>query len=342
MRNNKLILTLPLLFVFLINPTLIYAKQNKKENHPPAKQQKLKQSKSQQTEQTEQTKQNKTIKSQLADSEKKAEQKVNDILSSLTPKETSALQKKLKEEKQAERGPFGISLYRPNYILPLYYTGSPDQEVYKGNTPDNQRIQNAEFKVQLSLKDTLFRYKKASLNVAYTQLSYWQVYAKSQYFRETNYEPEIFVSYNFHKNWLADFGVVHQSNGRGGKLERSWNRAYINLSLSGAHWLVSIKPWILIFKADSSDLHNPDIARFLGYERMLFAFKFHKQVLTVQFRNTFESGFKRGAITASWSIPIKGHISAYVQFFSGYGQSLIEYNHYTNSVGIGIALNDWI
>ncbi|MFN7095894.1 MAG: phospholipase A, partial [Burkholderiales bacterium] len=26
----------------------------------------------------------------------------------------------------------------------------------------------------------------------------------------------------------------------------------------------------------------------------------------------------------------------------GYGQSMIEYNHYTNSIGIGIALNDWI
>ena len=64
-----------------------------------------------------------------------------------------------------------------------------------------------------------------SLNVAYTQLSYWQVYAKSQFFRETNYEPAIFLSDNFSKiGWVMS--VLHQSNGRGGKLERSWNRYF--------------------------------------------------------------------------------------------------------------------
>jgi len=35
-------------------------------------------------------------------------------------------------------------------------------------------------------------------------------------------------------------------------------------------------------------------------------------------------------------------VKGYVQVFSGYGQSLIDYNRYTNGVGIGFALSDWI
>ena len=40
--------------------------------------------------------------------------------------------------------------------------------------------------------------------------------------------------------------------------------------------------------------------------------------------------------------PLVNHFHGYVQGFSGYGQSLIEYNHYTNSASLGIAINDWI
>ena len=89
-------------------------------------------------------------------------------------------------------------------------------------------------------------------------------------------------------------------------------------------------------------MHNPDITKYLGYERILFAFKFYRQEMSFQFQNTVESGFKRGSIIATYSFPLLRKLYGYVQFFSGYGQSLIEYNHYTNSVGIGVALNDWI
>ena len=184
--------------------------------------------------------------------------------------------------------------------------------------------------------------KPFDINAAYTQLSYWQVYSKSQFFRETNYEPEIFISYGFHKNLRTDLGITHQSNGRGGELERSWNRVYLNVNLSGTNWLLSIKPWFLIFKNDSSNLHNPDITRYLGYERVLLAYKYRSMVWSAQARNTIESGFRRGAYELSWSFPIKGHVHGFVQGFLGYGQSLIEYDHYTNSVGIGITLSDWI
>lgn len=273
------------------------------------------------------------------------DKRVAAFLNSPAPGEPSVLQTKLQQQKNLQKTKYGISFYELTYILPFYYTGRPFQEIYLGNTPENQKVMSEEFKGQVSLLVPLFTeifHTRNSINVSYTQLSYWQFYAKSQYFRETNYEPSIFISNNFLPNWLASVGITHQSNGRGGPLERSWNRLFFDITFSGQHWLVSVKPWILIFQSESSNLHNPDIAHYLGYGRVVLAYQFAHQELSIMFRNALESGFSRGAIEIGYEFPIHGKVSGYFQFFSGYGQSLIEYNHYTNSVGVGIILSNWI
>ena len=239
---------------------------------------------------------------------------------------------------------FGVTLYQPTYILPFYFTQTPDQAIYQGNTPLNQRVQSQEFKSQLSFLVPVWRNianKPLSLNIGYTQLSYWQFYSKSQYFRETNYEPEMFLTVKPDPRHEYDLGVVHQSNGRGGTLERSWNRVYVEYKLFGPHWMIAVKPWVLIFQGDSSDLDNPDISRYLGHEWVIGAYKFRYSTVALKLRNTVDSGFSRGAEELDWTIPIHSHFNFFVQLFSGYGQSLIEYNHYTNSAGVGIALNNW-
>lgn len=274
-----------------------------------------------------------------------SEAELEKIISSLTPAQQSILEKRLNQQRQVVKTRAGISFYEPTYILPYYYTGRPYYSIYKGNTPENEPLKNEEFKGQMSFQLPLWYNmfgSNMSLNVSYTQLSYWQVYAKSQFFRETNYEPQIFLSDHFSRNSLIAFGLNHQSNGRGGQLERSWNRLFVDFTFTGYHWMVDIKPWILIFKSKSSNIHNPDICRFLGYGRVVFAATFHQQVISLMVRNAIESGFKRGAVELSYSFPIHGLLHGYLQFFSGYGQSLIEYNHYTNSIGVGLIISNWI
>lgn len=242
---------------------------------------------------------------------------------------------------------FSLSFYKPTYVLPFYYTQFPDQEVYCDHTPENQSLKPYEVKYQLSFKAPLWENifnNPITLYLAYSQLSYWQAYNKSAFFRETNYEPEVFIANNV--NWpfmkinFINLGASHQSNGRGGELERGWDRLYLETILGQANWTVSLKTWYPI-PDTMLNTYNPNIAKFLGYERILVSYKYHNQVFSLEVRNAPESGFQRGAEEFTWSFPLINHFSGYVQVFSGYGQSLIEYNHYTNSIGVGIALSNW-
>ena len=261
----------------------------------------------------------------------------------------SVVDENINEQKKLAKLPFAVALLPQTYLLPIYYTASPYQAIYKHQTPQGQVVDNAEFKYQFGLEMPLWSdlfHSGTSFYASYQQLSYWQFYASSQYFRETNYEPSLYWEINWPDNALWQLGIVHQSNGRGGELERSWNRAYVDFRYSGDNWLLSIKPWVLIFKDESSNIHNPDIDDFLGYGRVVFAYELFQQTFSVTLQNFVESGFDRGSVELSWSFPLTSiglnKVRGFVQYFSGYGQSLIEYDHRTNSVGAGVILADWI
>ena len=263
-----------------------------------------------------------------------------------TSKQTDTiLEQEIAAQNNAENYPNLINLYKPSYILPYYQTHNPYQEIYYNETPNNQLVKHEELKAYFSFLIPILRHvyenKPIALNFAYSQLMYWQVYAKSQYFRETNYEPELFLENYFNKYMSAQLGVNHQSNGRGGYLERSWNRGYLQLKFTGKQWLVQVRGWALLAEDQSSNLHNPDIAYYLGYENVVLSYKFGKLKTSVEAQN-FESGFARGFVQVTASYPVLNAISVYVQFFNGYGQSLIEYNHKNTGLGIGLSLNDWI
>jgi len=249
-------------------------------------------------------------------------------------------------------GDYAFQLYEPNYLLPFFYEDkvAPYYANHPGTTPDDQAIKHEELKAQLSVLMPIWQNmfnSKFTLNIAYTQVMFWQVYANSPYFREINYEPRLFASRMLSKYVLFSVGLDHQSNGRGGDtingMERSWNRVFADVFYSRGRWLVGVEPWVAIFKSASQDKHNPDIERFLGYGRELFVYKFkNDQEVSVMLRNVFESAFSRGAVQMSYAYPIHGTISIYGQVFFGYGQSLIEYNHYTDAIGIGISFSNWV
>lgn len=243
-----------------------------------------------------------------------------------------------------------ISLLKPNYILPAYFTFAPDDSVYDGHTPSGEKIRHVEFAFQLSLKVTVLsdieRYP-LDLDAAYTQKSFWQAYGPSAFFRESDYEPELFLQWGFDQdlpygwNWTdGSVGLVHQSNGKGGALERSWNRVFLDLTLSNGRWQVQIKPWYIIHDG-TFERQNPDIARYLGYGEWILSYQWNGQEIALLSRNNISSGFSRGYWQIGWTFPLLPALKGYVQLSTGYGQSLIEYDHRTAGAGIGIALNNW-
>lgn len=256
-----------------------------------------------------------------------------------------------KKEDQVLPNRFAITLYKPTYILPYYYTASPYHLIYQNNTPNDEKLKHAETKYQISVKVPLWKdilQHSSSLYFAYTQMSYWQLYNRYAFFRETDYEPEFFLAnaLNFHltKGLHLDFfniGAVHQSNGYGNALERTWDRVYLEAILSTDNWMLSVKPWYVIHDS-SFNKYNRGMAQFLGYGRVLIAHKFKGQVFSLSAHNFIEGHARSVTGELTWSFPLTAYVKGYVQIFSGYGQSLIEYNHRTNSAGIGIALNDWV
>jgi len=232
--------------------------------------------------------------------------------------------------------------YELNYILPFNYSDSNRKydEIFP-NMPNRRYEVKFQISAQTPIVSNIFG-KPLSLNVFYTQLSFWQFYAKSAYFRESNYNPGLFFhlqpSQAHLKIYSIDLGAMHQSNGRGSTFERSWNRVFMNFTfLLSPKWSFTLRPWVRVHILEAKD-YNPQITHFLGYGDMRLTYHHNNFMASLMVRNLLESHLKRGAGELDISFPFYHYFHGFVQGFTGYGESLISYNHYTNSVGVGISL----
>lgn len=258
----------------------------------------------------------------------------------------------------SERGLWSARPHNANYILPLYLNAKPNRHPSTPTqdqvdfTPNEMRA--PELKFQLSLKtkaaQNLFG-TDADLWLGYTQVSHWQVYNEDQSrpFRAHDYEPEIFLTqpvaadlpFNGRLRMLG-VGAVHHSNGESDLLSRSWNRAYL---LGGAEWgnlTVLPRIWGRVLKDNSSKPDdNPDILDYYGYGDVRFLYQLNQgNNISGLVRYNPKTG--KGALQLDYIHPIKDGVSGYVQLFQGYGESIINYNHESTSIGVGIMLNDWM
>ncbi|MEJ2590897.1 MAG: phospholipase A [Candidatus Thiodiazotropha sp.] len=263
-----------------------------------------------------------------------------------TAPDTSLVDKRILAEASVRSNPFVLLPHKLNYILPFSYNSSPNYGIYNIPESDFDRI---EVKFQLSFKMPVVEDllgTGSDLYVAYTNQSYWQAYNRdiSSPFRETDHEPEIFLVIPNDwglfgwKNSIVQLGVVHQSNGQSGYLSRSWNRVYADFVLEKGNMLVNFKPWHRIHESNDD---NPDISDYYGNYELTGLYKKGDNTFSLMMRNLFD-GDGRDTYQLDWSFPMYKRWRGYVQYFNGYGESLVDYNAKSRRIGFGIQLSDWL
>lgn len=268
---------------------------------------------------------------------------------------TSLLDRRWELSEDAKLGTWQLRPYQPMYALPVMWTSNKNILPTSPNPANQQQtplnINSTEMKFQLSVKakavQNIFK-NNGDLWLGYTQSSRWQVYtpSNSRPFRETNYEPEaslIFrTNYNLFGLNARLLGVTfnHQSNGRSNPLSRSWNRAILNIGLEKDNFVLMIRPWYR-FKEDKDDDNNPDITDYYGHGDITAYYRWQDHQFSLMLRNNLKAEHNRGAVQFDWAFPLSDTIHGHFQFFNGYGESLIDYNHSATYVGLGLSLNNW-
>ena len=245
---------------------------------------------------------------------------------------------------------YTIRVYRPNYLKVANYSDNPNEAPFHVlfdalNNPDAE-LDSTEAEFQISFKARVWATEDKRFGVwaAYTQQSQWQLYNEelSRPFRETNYQPELMVSYNPDVSfggfrWASfNLGYNHQSNGRSDPISRSWDRMVAEFGIERGDFALLIRPWLI---TDDGGDDNPDIGDYMGHGDITAVYKWHGHSFTVMGRGNVNTG--KGAGRVTWtSPPLLGPLRGYVDAFSGYGASMIDYNWHQNTLGIGVTLND--
>ena len=238
---------------------------------------------------------------------------------------------------------FDVKPYKMNYLLPSTY----DFVSHSGR-------KDTETKFQISFKKSLAKNLFGGENelfLGYSQTSWWQTSAKSSPFRETNYEPELFMVFPYAKRQSSlkayTLGILHQSNGQGGTVSRSWNRVYLSGIFQKKGVFIIPRIWYRIPEHQKKDVNdtsgddNPDIYKYLGYGDLKISYPYKRHLFTLLLRDNFKfDGTNRGAVQFDWTFPLPwiSDTFGYLQIFSGYGESLIDYNKRNDKIGLGFSI----
>jgi phospholipase A1 len=249
--------------------------------------------------------------------------------------------------KANKRGTFSFRPHRENYVLATYNHAPNDAPYrpFRNLVPEAQNLSHAELAYQLGFKMKLLENpwdNPVDLWFGYTQQSFWQAYnhEASSPFRETNYQPELMAVVPVDLKLLGmntrfiNLGLVHQSNGQTSTLSRSWNRLYAQVGMERGNFTLLARIWKRLKESDDD---NPDIVDYMGRGDIAGIYRWEGHELFAFTRYNFHTS--KGAVQLGWAFPLAANLKGYVQVFSGYGQSLIDYNDSQKTIGLGFLVN---
>ena len=247
---------------------------------------------------------------------------------------------------------FGLKPYRTNYLLPFCYANKP-YETKKENVVYSDFEVEFQVSLMMQIQHDLLGFGE-KYYFSYSQHSFWQLYVQSSPFRETNYNPEAFVifpiesQYTYFKIKSLKFAYAHISNGQPdtsavvfdnntslGNLSRSVNYLYTTLRIQKKSLILDLKAWYRVPDSPEND-DNPDLMRYIGYTSAKMTYFHGKNMFTLMGRVNFSTG--KGAVEGTYSYPLIRNYF-YAKVFSGYAESLIDYNNYITKVSLGFSFS---
>ncbi len=213
----------------------------------------------------------------------------------------------------------------------------------------------AEF--QFSIKYKVFNYTNECnplgyLYFAYTQTSFWDLFSKDPSFYDTSYKPSAFLKStnvwsrgNFQLGLQS--GAEHESNGRGGTMERSQYTVYLQptatLNLPES-FQITLQPRAWFYTGVGHN--NLDIDQYRGYADLLGAVtwtndKYHEKIqFATKFRVGDEGKHAGVQLDLRFNLPVQLSFNPafQLQYFTGYGQNFIQYNQVSHDFRAGICL----
>ena len=239
--------------------------------------------------------------------------------------------------------PLAVSVYEPVYVI----VGGDDGLNAKFQISFRYRLFDGEGALanRLSWIDDLY--------LAFSQTALWDLSELSKPFKDSSYRPRLFYAdydlgrlFDGRVRLGVETGIGHESNGKDGDASRSFNMLYARPTLTigdpeGFNFYVA--PLIHNYIAEDE---NPDIAHYRGYVDWMFG---AGSKGGLNFWTVLRSGTRSdyGSMEMNVSYPLAklsgGDLTGWLmlQYFGGYGESLLEYNKKLDShlrLGIAIAL----
>lgn len=259
---------------------------------------------------------------------------------------------------QDKRGTFRVRTYQPNFILPVHYSSGVNRQPAsptRSGAELQENYKDIETKLQVSLRAKILEdwlVPNADLWFAYTQTSMWQLWNSedSAPFRSTDYQPEVIYVIPTAEylgalpfGWrlqMLQFGFVHQSNGQSEPLSRSWNRFYTAAAFEREQVGLLLKFNKRVAESVSED-DNPDLTNFLGSTELQLNWLPGSATASLTRRMNWQD-FSKGSWQLDLTYPINKQqpdgLRLHLQLFSGYAETLLDYNHRQNSIGLGVML----
>ncbi|WP_306522316.1 phospholipase A [Rheinheimera sp.] len=257
-----------------------------------------------------------------------------------------------------KRDRFVFRTYLPSFFLPVHYTSHINRQPTtpgKADGPRNDNYKALEAKLQISLRAKVATgvvLPGADLWFAFTQRSMWQLWNQtdSAPFRSTDYQPELIYVVPVPKpfgevgdGWrvrMLQFGIAHQSNGQSDPLSRSWNKIYAGLALDKGNFGLNWRYHQRITESPEDD-DNPDLIDYIGSHELTATWLPGAATAMLVWRNDL-SNLSQGSFQLDMTYPVDDTkldgLRWHLQLFSGYGETLLDYNIRQHSVGLGVML----